>query len=652
MKKSKKLLTISTSLLLLMGMVACGGNTSSSSSQPTSSETTTSSEAVSSEDQASLKALADAKDYIFQMYKDDSKSTASYKLINKYASADTTFTLTWTLEVKEGGIENAVKLEDTDPSDAYVNVIIEYGALSTARTDYTLKVVIDDGKGHSDSLTFERYVPEFVYTSLSEFIAAEKNTDVNVRGVITMRGKFYSTGCDVWIQNDEGAYYAYRLNIADEATYNNDCAVGNEIIVSGKKDIYNGMFEIKDCTYQVISKDKKEVSYVDATEAFTNAKSEKDTALNVYQNMKIELKGVTISGVTPNDKGNYYNFKIGNSTLYLRASTSYGLSKDDFNTMFAEWVSGFTADVKGVVQVYSNAFYLQPYETDSVTITNKVLSDETQVQTAIDEVKGLIDSNYTAAKTITLPANPTNTYASEVALTYGLDGTYTSTKITDGKLVITVPASLETVGLNVTAKKGDVTKTEKITFTVQPVSLSSINDALKNDDKTIVKVSGTVMAINTRGYILYDGTAAAYIYAYNGDKAYYAVGDYVELTGTKGSYNKGLQIVPDVSSKLDTGTDYTDLTPKPVTAEDMTAYIGGTVCGMEYVQFTGTLSVSGNYYNVNVGSTSVQGSLSYVTNEQKALLTNGSNITVTGWTIGQSSNKYYNVMVSSVTVNS
>jgi hypothetical protein len=68
-----------------------------------------------------------------------------------------------------------------------------------------------------------------------------------------------------------------------------------------------------------------------------------------------------------------------------------------------------------------------------------------------------------------------------------------------------------------------------------------------------------------------------------------------------------------------------------------------------FVQFEGTLSVNGTYYNIKDidGATTAQGSISYPINTDFTSL-NGKTVKVTGYFVGVSSSKYYNTLIGSI----
>ena len=129
-----------------------------------------------------------------------------------------------------------------------------------------------------------------------------------------------------------------------------------------------------------------------------------------------------------------------------------------------------------------------------------------------------------------------------------------------------------------------------------------------------------------------------------------AVGDTVTVLGTTSVYNKGAQFGTD-SVVTKTGTATVEHgTATALTADDLTAYKSATSITPIYVELTGKLSVSGNYFNVIVDGTDAQGSLTYLAGDLKDAATalNGWTIKATGYVTSLSGGKYVNLMVTSV----
>ncbi len=162
-------------------------------------------------------------------------------------------------------------------------------------------------------------------------------------------------------------------------------------------------------------------------------------------------------------------------------------------------------------------------------------------------------------------------------------------------------------------------------------------------------VKGVVTALSSRGFILTDESGSIFYY---GSKNY-AIGQTLTVTGKISQYNKGLQI-DGTSTTIVEGEVVTYEYPTPATADAaaIDAFISNTANRLAtYVTLTGDLDISGSYYNVAVEGTTNMGSIYYPSNDIKAALTTGTNITIKGYAIAVSGGKYYNMVVSEVTTN-
>ncbi len=165
-------------------------------------------------------------------------------------------------------------------------------------------------------------------------------------------------------------------------------------------------------------------------------------------------------------------------------------------------------------------------------------------------------------------------------------------------------------------------------------------------------VKGVVTALSARGFILTDESGS--IFYYNASyKANYVVGQELTVTGKISQYNKGLQI-DGTSATIVEGevVGYEYPTPAAADAAAIDAFIANTANRFAtYVELTGDLEISGNYYNVTVAGTKNMGSIYYPTNDIKSALATGTNITIKGYAIAVSGGKYYNMVVSEATTN-
>ena len=158
---------------------------------------------------------------------------------------------------------------------------------------------------------------------------------------------------------------------------------------------------------------------------------------------------------------------------------------------------------------------------------------------------------------------------------------------------------------------------------------------------------GTVVATYARGFLMSDETGTILVYL-NAAPAV-ATGDAVNVSGTTNMYGGLLQFAAG-STVEKTGTaTVTHPTATVMDGAAMDAYLTAPV--VKYVEYIGTLTINGSYYNVAVeGASNATGSIQYPQDAIKASLTSGSVVKVTGYTIGVSSSKYVNTMAVMVEV--
>ena len=166
------------------------------------------------------------------------------------------------------------------------------------------------------------------------------------------------------------------------------------------------------------------------------------------------------------------------------------------------------------------------------------------------------------------------------------------------------------------------------------------------DNSGVETLESVVVAKTGRGFVVSDGTTA--IYAYDSGANAVQPGDVVKVLATKTTYN-GVPELATLTSVEKTGTATVNHPAvKDVTAGALT-YEASVA---EYIQFTGTLKVSGNYYNVEIDGVDPavkQGSIVYPVESLGAAAFDGQTITVTGYYNGLSSGgKYLNVIATKI----
>ncbi len=180
------------------------------------------------------------------------------------------------------------------------------------------------------------------------------------------------------------------------------------------------------------------------------------------------------------------------------------------------------------------------------------------------------------------------------------------------------------------------------------VTYTQIKDLVKGE--TVAIKDALVVATSTRGPILWDETGA--ILAYQPSETP-AIGSVVTVNATVGEYNKALQL-NDATFTVTGTTEVPTQTATEVTAANIDDLMTVESVTATYVKFTGTLNISGSYYNVVFPfETNYQGSLYYPDAEALGLAAlDGRKVNVEGWftsitTYGESP-KYLNVVATQV----
>lgn len=161
------------------------------------------------------------------------------------------------------------------------------------------------------------------------------------------------------------------------------------------------------------------------------------------------------------------------------------------------------------------------------------------------------------------------------------------------------------------------------------------------------EVRGAVAATYGRGFLLNDGTGSVLVYL--NKAADFLVGDIVSVSGTTSKYG-GLNQFPAASTvtKVSDGT-FKNPVVRVLSGTELDAYL--EVPYAQYVSYTGTLTISGNYYNVTFDdATTATGSIQYPATGLIDAELNNKKVVVTGYVIGTSGNpaKFVNTMALSV----
>lgn len=177
------------------------------------------------------------------------------------------------------------------------------------------------------------------------------------------------------------------------------------------------------------------------------------------------------------------------------------------------------------------------------------------------------------------------------------------------------------------------------------VTYTQIKDLV--DGGTYNVKDAMVVATSTNGFILQDETGAIFVYRPTETPA---TGSIVTLSGSVSSYNKGLQFAKGATVTVTGSGEVPAQTATEVNSANLDELMTAEVVVITYVKFTGTLSISGTYYNVVFPfETNYQGSLYYPDAEALGLAAlDGRKVNVEGWFTSISGSRYLNVVATKV----
>lgn len=191
--------------------------------------------------------------------------------------------------------------------------------------------------------------------------------------------------------------------------------------------------------------------------------------------------------------------------------------------------------------------------------------------------------------------------------------------------------------------KSGVIKQLNISYTggseVQGSSLEDIAAMDKDSDVQTEEV--LVVAKYARGVMLAQN--GFYLLAFNNAGVDAAIGDIVTVSGKVGEYAGLKQIASPEVTVVSSGNEV--VLPEPKVLETLDGYASEKV---ELIQYTGTLAVSGNYYNVTVAGSTNVGSIQYPLDADALKALDKKKIVATGFFTGITSSKYVNMMSTSV----
>lgn len=390
--------------------------------------------------------IEEAGEYLFSLYKDDSTVTnTDYDVAGQVIlNGNDKFTVEWTVDDTAN-----VTIKESSKSGFYT---IDINEKTPTEVTYTLTATIKGADGKTVTKTFTRTIPAYKVFGYAEYAASADDASVVVEGVVIgiMSKSTGSSANSIYLQgaNNDGGYYVY--NLAEDPIADLGIKVGMTVSVSGVKDTYNGLHEVVNATATITDSTIKTVEPLDYTEAFKNAANLTDEALVSKQSLLVTIKGVEIT--TQDESSGYYKFKLGDNETYVRISSSNNcLTKDEItafkkgHTEHAVW----TANVTGIVQLYSGAFYLIPADANAFEYLSEITKTDAE---KVEMEKNALSLKTDIMKDTDLELALTGKTYSEVAISWSivndangcakLDGSKLALKLQKAASKLTVKATI------------------------------------------------------------------------------------------------------------------------------------------------------------------------------------------------------------------
>ncbi|MGM9740619.1 MAG: BACON domain-containing protein [Candidatus Cryptobacteroides sp.] len=256
-----------------------------------------------------------------------------------------------------------------------------------------------------------------------------------------------------------------------------------------------------------------------------------------------------------------------------------------------------------------------------------------------------------AGETKTFELKATRDWSAEIigSDVEGIEVSPLSGKASNDPVTITVKAA-KNEGKNKTATikfTASATLTAFVTVTQEGAqgNLKSIADVLALGTGVEAETEGVVVGTYNKGFVIMDETG--YLLAYNAEytEPGVALNSKIKVSGTTSIYGDLPQITPASVTTLETGVKVDEPTWLDVNKDNIESL---DLSKCQPIKMTGILSISGNYHNLAIDGTTVQGSISYPLASLGLADLAGHNITVYGYFAGGNNSKYRNIMVVKV----
>jgi len=373
-----------------------------------------------------------------------------------------------------------VTLTYASDNEAIINSTTGVVDVSTLTTQETVTITVTATRGTAtDTKTIVIKVGELPISTILEVyddVALPDASLIRIQGIITAQTK----NSGFWIQDTTAGLNIYIYDSAQQAQL--AALVGQEVILIGEKDIYNGLYEIKNITdITVVNPAPTPITPTSMTGIVLDA-----TNLAAYKGQLISFEGYVLKATITAASGTSFNFTLINLSNGNEIAVRVESTLPDYAAVYAEltsYVTGSAIDVSGIILSWYNGPQLAVVNADNFAAGTTDATDADLL--AFDVAKFPTDVTWTADYTL-----PTRTFSTVTAVISTELQPYVTDDITaNGKLLVTVPVGSDVTG-TITFT---VTRNLETTDVVVNVTLTAITEQAALDaDAALIPVTLTM----------------------------------------------------------------------------------------------------------------------------------------------------------------
>ena len=502
-----------------------------------------------------------------------------------YSFADTQFVNVNTEGNK--AVVNSVYYGDKDPLDSTGEAVVT----DEWYTSTIMTVTLTCGEATATKKFNVKILPCARVMDWDTYIAAEKSSAACVQVIIDRVEVETKYNYNIAWGHDKDNHSYYFYNFADKYLTDTKIAVGNEVIISGTKDNYNGFHELIkfDAVELVEQNSTHTIERKDITSDIESAASLSDKSLTKYQGAPVKVTDFVIKSITEITTDNYITASDTVKHDYLNKVYVKGtVGTKNLTIEISRVMDGAQGKAKleslapnDIISIegmgaWYNEFQVTALDADKIVKTGvKTVTDEEKLQLAKEEVEGKLP---TAELTDDVEL-PVTTTAYGATVTWAVSGEG-ATLNADGKtLNVTRTSSAQQITITGTISIAGITSTATVEKTLTIAKSSSspllvVRTELQNAASGTVSANeyttyGKVTAVEGNTFYYDDGYTS--MMAYGGKTNYkVTVGDNVKVVATFQNYN-GLIETKTISSVTKVEEDYTPRSAYIVkTEEDFT----------------------------------------------------------------------------------